>query len=104
MKGNLKRNTRRSQPKKAPGYDPITGRILKEMPRKGTAHLTRICSSISIRTGYFLDQKQLAHFLTILEPGKQLDEFNSCRAISLLPIMSKIFVKPVLKRLCLILE
>jgi hypothetical protein len=37
-------------PRKAPGYDLITGRILKGMPRNGTVHLTCICNSI-IRAG-----------------------------------------------------
>jgi hypothetical protein len=39
-------------PSKAPGYDLMTGRISKEMPRKGIVHLTAICNAI-IRTGYF---------------------------------------------------
>jgi hypothetical protein len=42
-------------PRQAPGYDLITGRILKEMPRKGTVHVTSICNSI-IWTGYFAAQ------------------------------------------------
>jgi hypothetical protein len=34
-------------PRKASGYDLITGRILKEMPRKCIVHLTTICNSIT---------------------------------------------------------
>jgi hypothetical protein len=39
-------------PWKVPGYDLSTGRILKEMPRKGIVHITAISNAI-IRTGYF---------------------------------------------------
>jgi hypothetical protein len=90
-------------PRKAPGYDLITGRILKEMPRKGIAHLTTICNTI-IRMGYFPVQWKVAQTVMILKPGKPLEEASSYRLISLLPIMSKIFEKAVLKRLCPILE
>jgi hypothetical protein len=38
--------------KKAPGYDLITGRILKELPEVGLRAITLIFNSI-IRTGYF---------------------------------------------------
>jgi hypothetical protein len=89
-------------PMKAPGYDLITGRILKEMPRKGIVHLTTICNAI-IRTGYFPVQWKVAQII-IPKPGKPLEKASSCRPISLLPIMSKIFGKTILKRLRPILE
>jgi hypothetical protein len=37
MQENLK-------PRKAPEFDQITGRILKEVPRKGVLHLTITCN------------------------------------------------------------
>jgi hypothetical protein len=45
-------------PRKGPGYDLISGRILNEMPRKGTVHLTTMCNSI--RRGYFPVQWKVA--------------------------------------------
>jgi hypothetical protein len=45
-------NAKGFNPRKAPGYDLITGRMLEEMPRKCTAHLTTTRNSI-IRTRYF---------------------------------------------------
>jgi hypothetical protein len=77
-------------PRKAPGYDIITGRMLKEMPRKGIVHLTTICYAI-IRTGYFPVQWKVTQITMIPNPSKLLEEASSYRLISLLPIMSKIF-------------
>jgi hypothetical protein len=90
-------------PRKAPGYDIITGRILKEMWRKGIAHLTTICNAI-IRAGYFWVQLKVAHIIMIPKPGKLLEDASSCRPISLLPTMGKIFDKAMLKRLRPVLE
>jgi hypothetical protein len=90
-------------PRKAPGYDLIIGRILKEMPRKGIVHLTTICNAI-IRTGYFPVQWKVAQIIMILRPGKPLEEASSYRPIILLPVMSKIFERAMFKRLCPILE
>jgi hypothetical protein len=87
-------------PRKAPGYDLITGRILKEMPIKGIVHLTTICNSI-IRMGYFPVQRKVAQIIMIPKPGKPLEEVSSYRPI---PIMCKMFEKAVLKRLRPILE
>jgi hypothetical protein len=84
--------------RKAPGYNLITGRILKELPRKGIGHLTAICNAI-IRNGYYPIQWKVAQILMIPKPGKPADEVTSYRPISLLPIMSKVFEKGLLKRL-----
>jgi hypothetical protein len=90
-------------PRKAPGYDLITGRILREMPRKGIVHLTYICNSI-IRTGYLPAQWKVPQIIMIPKPGKSPEEVVSYRPTSLLPIMSNIFEKAMLKRLCPTLE
>jgi hypothetical protein len=90
-------------PRKASGYDLITGRILKEMPSKGIVHLTTICNSI-IRIGYFPVQWKVAQIIMIPKLDKPLEEASSYRLISLLPIMSKIFDKAMLKRLHPILK
>jgi hypothetical protein len=73
------------------------------MPKKGIVHLTTIYNAI-IRTGYFPVQWKVTQFIMSPKPGKQLEEASSYRPISLLPIMSKIFEKTVLKRLRPILE
>jgi hypothetical protein len=73
-------------PRKAPGYDLITGTILK-------VHLTTICNAL-IRTGYFPVQWKVSPIIMIPKPGKPLEEASSYRPISLLPIMSKIFENP----------
>lgn len=81
--------------RKTPGYDLITGRILKELSRKGIVHLTSICNSI-IRTGHFPVQWKVAQVLMIPKPRKPRDEVNSYRPISLLPIISKVFENALL--------
>jgi hypothetical protein len=48
--------------------------------------------------GYFLAQWKVAQIILILKPGKP-NELTSYRPISLLPIVSKIFEKFLLKRL-----
>jgi hypothetical protein len=90
-------------PRKAPGYDLFTGRILKEMPRKSIVHLTSICNSF-IRTGYFSAEWKVAQIITISKPDKPLEEIGSYRSVSLLKIMNNIFEKAMLKRLRPILE
>jgi hypothetical protein len=73
------------------------------MPRKCIVHLTTIFNAV-IRTGYFPVQWKVAQITMIPKPGKPLEEASSYRRISLLPTMSKVFEKAVLKRLRSILE
>jgi hypothetical protein len=89
-------------PRKAPGYDLITGRILKGMPGNGIVHLTTVCNEI-IRTGYFPVQWKVPKIIMILKPGESLKELSWYRPISLPPGMTKIFEKAMLKRSCRIL-
>jgi len=84
--------------KKAPDYDLITGRILKELPEVGLRAITFIYNSV-MQTGYFPAQWKVSQIITILKPGKTADEFTSYRPISLLPILSKLFEKFFLTRL-----
>lgn len=85
-------------PKKAPGYDLITGQVLKELPEKGFKFLTQLFNSI-LRTSYFPLQWKVATIIMILKPGKKPEEVQSYRPISLLPIPSKVFEKLLYKRL-----
>jgi hypothetical protein len=72
---------------KAPGYDLITGRILKVLPDIGIKAITHIYNSI-LRNGYFLAQWKVSQIIPILKPGKPADEVTSYSPISLLPILS----------------
>lgn len=83
---------------KAPGFDLITGRILKELPRKALVMLTTIYNSM-LRLAYFPMTWKFAQIILIPKPGKPPNNVTSYRPISLLPIMSKIFERLLLKRL-----
>jgi hypothetical protein len=54
--------------------------------------------------GYFLAQWKVAQIIHSLKPGKPLNELTSYWPISLLPIVSKIFEKLLLKRLLRMVE
>jgi hypothetical protein len=56
--------------KKAPGYDLITVKVLKELSEKGMKVLTIICNVI-LRTGIFPDQWEVAQIILIPKPGKK---------------------------------
>lgn len=90
--------TNELNPKKAPGYDLITGRILKELPRKAIVFLTMLFNAV-LRTEYFPSQWKVAQIIVILKPGKPANQVTSYRPISLLPVVSKVFEKLFLKRL-----
>jgi hypothetical protein len=77
---------------KAPGYDLITGRILKELPDIGIKAITLIFNSI-LRIGYFQGQWKVSQIIPLLKPGKPAEEVTSYRPISLLQIISKLFEK-----------
>ncbi|PNF15162.1 hypothetical protein B7P43_G14817, partial [Cryptotermes secundus] len=58
-------------PKKAPGYNLITGKVLKELPEKGIRYITQIFNAI-LSTGYFPDQWKVAQVILIPKPGSVL--------------------------------
>lgn len=89
--------------KKAPGYDLITAEVLKQLPKKGLTMLTFIINS-TIRLRYVPRAWKVAEILMILKPGKPPNEVKSYRPISLLPILSKVFEKLLLKRMKPIIE
>lgn len=49
------------KPNKAPGYDLITGSILKELPNVGHVFLTQLCNAI-LRSSYFPPQWKVANY------------------------------------------
>lgn len=83
--------------RKAPGYELISGKILKELPEEGIRMITYIANAI-IRTGHFPSQWKVAQIILIPKPGKAPEEVESYRPISLLPCLSKLFEKLLLKR------
>lgn len=84
--------------KKAPGYDLITGKILRELPDVGVKFLTSIYNPI-LQRSYVPPQWKVAEIIMIPKPGKTAEETKSYRPISLLPIPSKIMEILISRRL-----
>ena len=72
--------------KKAPGYDLITGRILKELSDVGIRAITHIFNSV-LRTGFFPGQWKFSQIITILKPVKSAEEVTYYKPINLLPAL-----------------
>jgi len=85
-------------PKKAPGYDQINPKILKELPKKAMIHLTHIFNAI-LRTEYVPKHWKRAQVIMLFKPGMPPEQVTSYRPISLLQSLSKLFEKLLLKRL-----
>jgi hypothetical protein len=79
-------------PKRPPGYDLITGKIIKELPIIRVKYLTQLFNAALLK-GYFSAQWKVAQIIHILKPRKPPNELTSYRQISLLPIVSKVFEK-----------
>lgn len=89
-------------PKKVLSYDLITGKILKELPENGIIFLIQIYNAI-LRINFIPPQWKVAEIID--SQTRQLpEEAKSCRLISLLPILFKIFEKLVLARLMPIIK
>ena len=83
--------------KKSPGYDLITGEILKNLPRKAIIKLTNLVNAFRLK--FVPIAWKCAEVIMILKPGKPPQDRTSYRPISLLTVMSKLFEKLLLKRL-----
>ena len=94
----LKKAISKLNVKKAPGYDLITGKILKEMPPQGITFITQLFNAV-LRLSHFPLQWKVAELTLIPKPGKPLEDVASYRPISLLPIISKLFERVLLHRL-----
>ena len=90
-------------PKKSPGYDFITGKILKELSQKGLRAITQICNAI-LQTEYFSCQWKVGQIIIIVNPGKHSNDIASYCPISLLPILSKILEMMLLQRLIPVID
>lgn len=84
--------------KKSPGHDFINTMAVKYLPPPAIAFLTNIYNSC-FRTGYFPLTWKHAIIVPISKPGKNAAFTDSYRPISLLPTLSKIFEKIILRRL-----
>ena len=58
---------------KAPGYDLISGKVLKELLKKAILLLTILYNSI-IRLSYFLLLWKFAQIVMVPKPGKPVDD------------------------------
>jgi len=90
-------------PKKAPGFDLITGKILKQLPKKAIVKLTYLYNA-AFRLQYAPSYRKAAEVIMIPKPGKPATEVTSYRPISLLPVLSKLHEKLLLKRLKPVLD
>lgn len=89
--------------KKTPGYDLITGEILRNLPRKAIIKITTLINAC-FRLKHVPDVWKFAEVIMIPKPGKPANEVTSYRPISLLPILSKLFEKLLIKRIKPLLE
>ncbi|KAI4474640.1 hypothetical protein M0804_014746 [Polistes exclamans] len=84
--------------RKAPGYDLINGRILKELPPKAIRMLTIIYNA-ALRVHYFPSTWKLAEIIMLSKPNKDPHDVNSYRPISLLPLLSQLLEKIIFIRM-----
>ncbi|KAI4474511.1 hypothetical protein M0804_014816 [Polistes exclamans] len=84
--------------RKAPGYDLINERILKELPPKAIRMLTIIYNA-ALRVHYFPSTWKLAEIIMLPKPNKDPHDVNSYRPISLLPLLSKLLEKIIFIRM-----
>lgn len=89
--------------KKAPGFDLITGQIIKELPEKATRKLQHLINS-AFRLGYVPSLWKVAEVIMIPKSDKSTTDPKTYRPISLLPVISKLFEKLFLKRMKPLLE
>ena len=77
-----------TNPTKAPGYDLLTGTVLKELPQKGFRASTQIYNA-NLRLEYFPLYWKIGQIIMTVKPGKDPTEVTSYRPKSLLPLLSK---------------
>lgn len=85
-------------PKKASGYDKITGKMIVEFPDNIIKLLTCIFNC-SMKIGYYPKAWKISQIIMIPKPGKDDTKPASYRPISLLPSVSKLFEKMLMKEL-----
>lgn len=84
--------------KKAPGIDEIAPGVIKELPKQAiymATYLFNACLNLKYVPKCF----KIAQVIMLLKPDKPSEKVTSYRPISLLPAISKIFEKLLIKRL-----
>jgi hypothetical protein len=99
-KNEIKNNV---NPKKAPEFDLITGEVIQQLPRKAIVKITKLINA-AFRLKYVPRLWRVAEVIMIPKPEKPPREAASYRPISLLPMMSKLFEKLLIKILKPIIE
>lgn len=88
----------KTKAKKAPGFDLISGIVLKNLPKTVIRKITKIFNAV-IKLQHIPSQWKKAEIIVLLKPGKPPADPSSYRPISLLPIIGKLFEKIYIKRL-----
>lgn len=102
-KSEVKDVIRKLKPNKAPGYDLITPKTLKELPDEALCLLTFIYNAC-LSHCFFPPQWKVAEITMILKPGKAAEHVSSYRPISLLPILGKVLESLFLNRLTFVID
>lgn len=89
--------------KKSPGYDSISAKIVKLLPKKAVKYLTTLYNSM-LQLNFFPSQWKCAEIIMLLKPNKPESDPASHRPISLLTTFSKIFERMFARRMTLIMD
>jgi len=84
--------------KMAPGLDLITARMLKELPKEGLVNLMYIFNAI-LQLEYWLKSLKIVQIIMIPKPRKNPMDVSSYPPISLLPTISEVLEKLILKKI-----
>lgn len=85
--------------RKSPGDDHATNLILKKLPKRAVVLLTRIFNAC-LKFCYFPSIWKIAKVIAVPKPNKCPMNATSCRPISLISSVSKLFERILLKRIC----
>ena len=83
----------KTETKKAPGIDKLTGKFLKDGAEIIAVHIAKLCN-LSIKTSSFPNSCKIAKLKPLFKKGSKTDPKNY-RPISLLPLVSKIFERVI---------
>ena len=84
--------------RKAPGYDNINNKMLKELPKKLIVAITNLTNAI-MKYDYFPNYWKKSIIIVIGKPGKDPTFPDNYRPISLLPTISKVVERVIKKRI-----
>lgn len=94
----VKEEIKRVNTRKAPGLDRINGQAIKFFTPKAVTFVTTLFNAL-LRLQYFPTAWKVASIVMVQKPGKPIEDVKSYRPISLLPVISKIFERIILRRL-----